>query len=56
MFEFIFFFVCFFPFFACLGSSWGIGCAMTVVLAGAGALAKYTGVYKHPFPTDRMYS
>jgi len=36
--------------------SWGIGCIMMPVLAGAGALAKYTGVYKHPFPTDRMYS
>ncbi|XP_031559841.1 NADH dehydrogenase [ubiquinone] 1 alpha subcomplex subunit 11-like [Actinia tenebrosa] len=35
--------------------SWGIGTGAMVGLAVAAAVAKYTGVYKHPFREDRVY-
>ena len=38
-----------------LGSSWQVGCAMASALAVGGAIAKYTGAYKHPFRTDRVF-
>lgn len=37
------------------GRSWGIGTGAMVGLAVAAAVAKYTGVYKHPFREDRVY-
>ncbi|KAM7435538.1 hypothetical protein ABFA07_014549 [Porites harrisoni] len=36
-------------------SSWQVGCAMASALAVGGAIAKYTGAYKHPFRTDRVF-
>ncbi|RMX40092.1 NADH dehydrogenase [ubiquinone] 1 alpha subcomplex subunit 11 [Pocillopora verrucosa] len=36
-------------------SSWGLGCGLATAFAAAGALAKYSGVYKHPLRTDRVY-
>jgi len=36
-------------------SSWQVGCAMATALAVGGAVAKYTGAYKHPFRTDAVF-
>ena len=37
------------------GSSWQVGCGMAATLGFGGAVAKYMGVYKHPFRTDRIF-
>ena len=37
------------------GSSWQVGCGMAATLGFGGAVAKYMGVYKHPFRTDRVF-
>jgi len=36
-------------------SSWQVGCGMAATLGFGGAVAKYMGVYKHPFRTDRVF-